>query len=161
CPPNTFQCNDRSCILITHACDGQRDCLGGEDEICGHLCSIGEFEASLSCIHDCQPHNCTCVETHFQCQSGACIPFEKLCNGISDCSDSSDEHGCHLHDCRWATCPNEFKCHHAYCIPIHRLCDGVYDCPEKDDEKDCAAVSCVGLFKCKNGTCLHPNFLCN
>ncbi|ELU15687.1 hypothetical protein CAPTEDRAFT_87079, partial [Capitella teleta] len=151
---DTFQCRDGSCILVSHVCDGESDCLDGEDEICGHLCSFGEFQPFLSCIRDCYPHNCTCSETHFQCLTGKCIPFEKVCDGISDCNDSSDEHG-------WATCPDEFKCHHSYCIPIHRVCDGIYDCPMKDDERDCADLSCVGLFKCKNGTCLHPSFLCN
>ncbi|ELU06020.1 hypothetical protein CAPTEDRAFT_95344, partial [Capitella teleta] len=143
CPLNTFACKDKSCVLITHVCDGEMDCFSGEDEIY------------------CYPPNCTCIETHFQCSSGQCIPLEKLCNDIQDCSDASDEFGCAIRASEWAACPDQYKCHKSYCIPLHRVCDGVYDCPRKDDETGCAALLCVGLFKCKHGTCLHPKLLCN
>ena len=36
--------------------------------------------------------NSTCADGQFQCRrSKKCIPYEKVCDKITDCSDSSDE----------------------------------------------------------------------
>ena len=43
--------------------------------------------------HDTAPAACTDFE--YQCPTSTmCIPVEKKCNGIQDCSDGSDEQGC-------------------------------------------------------------------
>ena len=34
----------------------------------------------------------------FTCNSGECISLQKRCNGIDECDDGSDEHGCNLVD---------------------------------------------------------------
>lgn len=48
--------------------------------------------AMLHC-HDTAPAACTNFE--FKCKTSTmCIPEEKQCNGIQDCSDGSDESGC-------------------------------------------------------------------
>ncbi|ELU14161.1 hypothetical protein CAPTEDRAFT_69499, partial [Capitella teleta] len=91
CPPNTFTCGDGTCIMAHHVCDGDNDCLEGDDEQCDHLCSFEKFHRGLSCIHDCYSNVCTCIETHFQCPTGECIPMEKLCNGFPDCINGTDE----------------------------------------------------------------------
>ncbi|ELT90498.1 hypothetical protein CAPTEDRAFT_85937, partial [Capitella teleta] len=161
-----FTCRDGTCIMILYVCDGQKDCLDGEDEECNHLCSYEEGDMVGKCNQDCHTSNCTCISTHFQCSSGGCVPLEKLCDGRTDCADDSDEEGCALmlpitEQIEYFTCASGRACRHSYCIPLHRVCDGIYDCPMKDDEDQCTNLVCVGLFKCKNGTCLHPKLLCN
>ena len=48
--------------------------------------------AMLHC-HDTAPAACSDFE--FKCSTSTmCIPGEKKCNGIQDCSDGSDEQGC-------------------------------------------------------------------
>ncbi|ELU03239.1 hypothetical protein CAPTEDRAFT_211180 [Capitella teleta] len=169
CPRNTFRCNDGSCILISHVCDGECDCLDGEDEICSHLCSIDEFHQFLSCIRDCYPHNCTCSETHFQCLSGACIPFERLCNGIPDCSDSSDEHGCASR-----LTPKQDSHEYFHCfsdgtqIRVQLLNDLIPDCPDGSDENEFelspSATTCPSnMSKChpKHPLCYNQTAHCH
>lgn len=34
------------------------------------------------------------MESEFFCVSGAMIPFDNVCNNITDCADGSDEMGC-------------------------------------------------------------------
>ena len=37
CPLNTYQCQDFTCILYLHVCDGKAECMNGEDELCPEL----------------------------------------------------------------------------------------------------------------------------
>ena len=66
----------------------------------------------------------------FECPSGICIDFDKVCNLANDCGDWSDEDGC----------KNQFLCGTKdERIPWNRYCDGVYDCSDYSDEcgNDC------------------------
>lgn len=51
CTETEFTCDDGSCILSTWQCDGEDDCLNGEDETelsCGvftKLCSCDRFSS--------------------------------------------------------------------------------------------------------------------
>ena len=61
----------------------------------------------------------------FECQSGQCIGFNKVCNLANDCGDWSDEHGCQ----------NQFSCgKNGDRIPWNRYCDGKFDCQDYADE---------------------------
>lgn len=68
-----------------------------------------------------------CVE---ELQSNA--QSSRLCDGIADCQDLSDETTC-------AFCPTGFLyCGRGRaCIPRTARCDGKIDCPDGNDEKDC------------------------
>lgn len=45
--------------------------------------------------------------------SGDCIPKRKLCDGVFDCQDGSDEASCS----KPSGCePNEFKCNNRKCV---------------------------------------------
>ena len=66
----------------------------------------------------------------FECDSGACIAFDKVCNLANDCEDWSDE----------KDCLNQFSCNGtADRIPWDRYCDGAFDCLDYSDEcgNDC------------------------
>ena len=61
----------------------------------------------------------------FTCNSGECLPFEKVCNLAVDCKDGSDE----------INCTNNFKCNKSgEYIPLTRKCNGEFDCYDLSDE---------------------------
>lgn len=67
----------------------------------------------------------------------------RLCDGIADCPDLSDEIKC-------SYCPlNSLYCGRGRaCIPRSARCDGKLDCPDGSDERDCRKSFCY-CFKIK------------
>lgn len=67
-------------------------------------------------------------------QSNALSP--RLCDGIGDCPDLSDERSCSF-------CPpNSLYCGRGRaCISKKARCDGKADCPDGSDEKDCLSIA--------------------
>ena len=72
CPPETWRCDDASCIPRRARCDGRPQCLDRSDE--------------TAC-----PQNQGCEPPQFTCDSGHCIAEDQLCDSVPQCPDESDE----------------------------------------------------------------------
>lgn len=77
-----------------------------------------------------------CSFDQFECSSGQCVSYYKVCNGPRDCKDGSDETvtQCHKHYCP----PYAFRCTYGGCIPGSSRCNGVLDCEDGSDEMESA-----------------------
>ncbi|XP_012162005.1 low-density lipoprotein receptor 2 isoform X7 [Ceratitis capitata] len=105
-----------------------------------------------------------CGEKQFQCDNGACIPIRFACDGLSDCSDHSDER---IANCKYidSTCGVEqFRCNNGFCIPKRWRCDQESDCADGSDE---AVSLCMNFctpteVKCKNAEqCIPRSWVCD
>lgn len=73
-----------------------------------------------------------CQENQFQCRNKKCIPVSWHCDGVSDCSDGSDEDA---ETCSQKTCrPGDFQCANGRCLPSSYVCDYQDDCGDGSDE---------------------------
>ncbi|RLB50313.1 MAG: hypothetical protein DRJ42_19155 [Deltaproteobacteria bacterium] len=92
-------------------------CLAGAtcEELEATLCN-----ASITLRRDCDER---CA---FRCGDDALIAVEQICDGVPNCADESDEHGCAVYTCTDGTT----------LIGEHR-CDGNTRCPDRSDERDC------------------------
>jgi len=75
-------------------------------------------------------NNFTCVS------DGECLEMSKLCDGIPDCSDYSDENAHYCENPKQCL-KDEFRCKfYGKCIPKTKQGDGVRDCFDGEDEED-------------------------
>ncbi|XP_003707051.3 uncharacterized protein LOC100882162 isoform X1 [Megachile rotundata] len=102
-----FQCRDGKCLPASGRCNMLGECSNSEDEA-----------------------NCTCAEF-----LKAQLLHQKICDGVADCWDYSDEA-----DCDWCE-EGQFVCGNSrFCIDQDKVCNGFTDCPGGEDEKKCAAL---------------------
>ena len=79
-----FKCRSYYCIYMSSVCDGQRDCLYGDDEdACDNLFCPGQLK--------CRGEN-------------RCVSTSEVCDGYVDCLFSPDDEGTCL------SCPDECQC---------------------------------------------------
>ncbi|KAM6441328.1 complement factor I-like [Liasis olivaceus] len=76
----------------------------------------------------CHGNHRECSSREFRCVNEKCINSDKVCNGINDCGDLSDELCC-------KACKGEsFHCNSDVCIPNKYLCNNEMDCLTGEDE---------------------------
>ncbi|XP_043918069.1 complement factor I isoform X2 [Protopterus annectens] len=80
---------------------------------------------------ECYTKDKVCTDKEFQCVNKKCIPAQKLCNGVDNCGDLSDELCCEV------CTSNSFHCKSDTCIPNAYRCNGEKDCVTGEDEVQC------------------------
>lgn len=124
---------------------GDNDCLDGSDED-SKMCS-----------------KLPCPVNKYRCNNGICISRLRLCDGIDNCGDSSDEFKeiCQeiKHSCLTAMNTehsSQFMCvNNKSCIDISLKCNGLDDCGDGSDEVNCFNQSNASfhLHQCPFGLC--------
>ncbi|XP_070707105.1 low-density lipoprotein receptor-like [Pempheris klunzingeri] len=133
CREYQWQCGDGSqCIPLSWRCDGKEDCYNRMDE---DKCSQRKCPLHL-----------------YQCGSGECVDPGLVCNGFTNCADSSDEGvGCVQHNCSSPSAP---QCdHHCVSAPSGPRCYCA-----AGFKLHTSAVSCVDIDECDtvpHAACKH------
>ena len=122
CDSTEFRCTDGTCIDRSLLCDQHYHCPDGSDEDdCGEsrrsyrvvssyvmfwchffmmyyvmsvCCLYSYFWVHHLILLNQEPKPSGCEEKEFQCEDGACIDHELICNHAYDCHDGSDESEC-------------------------------------------------------------------
>lgn len=84
-PCKGFQCKNGFCIPLIWLCDGEEDCLNGEDEFADNeRCRMRKKTNGLTTGRDVKGFSC--LPNHYLCPGTMhCIPMKKVCDGITDC----------------------------------------------------------------------------
>ena len=133
CQENTLPCRgsvrrcypqEQHCIYDT---DSRRNIYACRNA--GHLSSCEEF---------------VCPNM-YKCPMSYCVSFSRVCDGVIDCQDSSDENNCPI-----VSCPGMFRClQEQVCIHREDVCDGKIHCKlSHDDEKYCNGKVLTGCGSC-------------
>ncbi|XP_037775106.1 serine protease nudel-like [Penaeus monodon] len=137
-------CASGVCIGQDMMCDMKLDCPDLTDE-------LPTCPAHLSlCTPDKEMEICVCEDGMMQCPDKVCVPFDKVCDGISHCLDGSDEVNC--------TCIE-----HLRRVDLRKVCDGIIDCNDQEDEKYCGCSE-SSKFRCYNSSsqaCIDDELVCD
>ena len=105
------------CFPLDKACIFERDKYG----YMAH-CTDGSH------LRHCEHFECPNM---FKCPNSYCVPYSKICDGITDCIGGADER-----ECGNLTCPGLFKCRkEGIYIDQSSVCDGVADCTLSHDDE--------------------------
>ncbi|KAM3877097.1 low-density lipoprotein receptor-related protein 3 [Diretmus argenteus] len=106
----------------------------------------------------------SCQSDEFLCGNGKCLPRSWKCNGLDECGDATDEHGCSPPptEARPGICPpGTLSCTQAQstrCLPPTLRCNGARDCPDGTDELGCPDTTCGKRLGNFYGSFASPDF---
>ncbi|KAM7361096.1 modular serine protease-like [Cochliomyia hominivorax] len=124
CPSYAFQCAYGACITGNFKCNGVINCVDGSDE--------NRFLCNTNLNYDKELQGRCLFASTMECKSGECISNEKVCDGIVDCKDGSDET---VDICSSLKCPEySFRCGYGACITGLSACNRFKDCRDGSDE---------------------------
>ena len=122
------------CPEHTLPCRGSvRRCYPQEQQCVYETDSHGKIYTCRNAGHLSTCDDLTCANM-YKCSMSYCISFNRVCDGVIDCQDSSDENNCPTF-----SCPGMFRCIQEHvCIQPQDVCDGKIHCKmSQDDEKYC------------------------
>nr|XP_018670728.1 low-density lipoprotein receptor-related protein 2-like [Ciona intestinalis] len=147
--------------------DNVKDCDDGED-----LCVIsGEYGGHPSTINTTLCHQCT--------DGTMLIPIPRVCDGVFDCSDLSDECMCshplpvcgaiqlrypifeHIQNINLHCDVGQMSCGDRKCIARHQVCDGVVDCMDYRDERPPYCLATIPCDDATNENMINQRCRCN
>ena len=138
--------NEWPCYGATLPCKGSiRTCYPEQDHCIYDTDSRGNIYTCRNAGHllTCEDYLCSDM---YKCPMSYCISFHRVCDGVIDCQDSSDESNCPM-----IPCPGMFHCaKEQVCIHAQGVCDGKIHCKMSlDDEKYCRSKI---MDECRNCT---------
>eukprot|EP00794_Sanderia_malayensis_P007058 gene7058-7850_t len=144
CSSKELKCKNGACIGLELKCDGQEDCIDGEDEVgCGRINSSKPMKKM-------QPgENVVCNSTQFNCNNARCVDMTKRCDQVADCVNATDELNCADID--------ECAENNGNCGDICTNFPGGFKCECSSDGFEIGAdgKSCQDINECLNNPCMH------
>ncbi len=173
CAALYYQCRSSGgCIPASTLCDGNADCVDGEDEM---ECYERETDSGVTPV----------LPEMFTCDNGTRLPQTRVNDLVPDCPGGrgEDEPRLHLH---WSggdseetdstgnnSCPLTYtqciKGLPATCYPRHKIC--VYEvesetlyikhCRNGAHLDNCSNHECPSMYKCSHSYCVPYHYVCN
>ena len=157
CGPAMQQCDDGSCRAQSIICIWDFQCSWN---LCACTTGSNISNSMDYCRYQCLPGICTCSPLMFQCSTGGCIPYSRVCDNVYNCADSSDELciGRKAVEYRLKNTPINlrflitkssiwcfgFICSSGLCIDVNFVNDLIPDCSDAEDESHSLAMKYQG-----------------